>query len=1541
MCDWPYVENDNSTGDDNGTSCEKLDTCTVPPFCHKNAACQMMNVSGPDSLWKTCSCIVGYHGDGFACDPDDPCQVDNRGCDLNTTDCVNTSPGQSKCVCKSGYHEYVLTVGCSLIDMCALNKTACHPKATCTTPGPHQLKCSCPVNYVGDGRVCFGNLLQTIIDLDNSDPDFKGQLSLVHGAMEKYYKKELTEHGPFTMFIANNEGFRAINTGDYQKWLSDEVVVRRILREHMIAGELTMDKLNNMTQFHTLQGSTAELLVSNRDTIRYRLQGSNKKGKVERGDIQASNGIIHVINRLLVTPSDESEYGFKGLTIADNVKQIGKYNRLESLIMTAGDEIVSLLGSDNVTLFAPINSAWDALPVGSREYLTSAEGKSNLLAILKDHIYDGVLEVTDIVNMRLLMSKAGSVSYVYVSPTGELKVNNHATLLQADIVASNGLIHDISEVKIPNGASTLPNYCDVKSYGLVRGTCRDCREDMKCYGEDVLTDQLEQCQYLARNADGKYEYYPGCAVMCNRTYATKHCCDGFYGLDCLPCPGGHKNPCNGRGKCSDGYWSDGSCTCDKNFGGPACDKCFDDRHFGPNCTQECTCIHGRDNQCNSGPSGNGRCVSCMDGYQGSDCEIQSFVCGNSYSNNCHAHALCIWIEEHLDFRCICKPGYSGSGSQCDAINICELGTMAGCHLQATCTMTGPGTANCTCNKGWSGDGKDCQKETTCSNHLHCHKFASCDLNPASNQSQNQYICRCKPGFYGNGTYCEYKDQCDIKNGGCDPRALCKHVDRSRPVVNCTCPIEKGLSGSGFSCYGNLLVELGNMNDTKLLYKFLMESPVVDQKALLQDNYTLFVINDTGFQSFLNGLKLDAYDKQPTWWRSKANMLTLINYHTIQGTHRLEELILRSKIAKIDTMADGYSLYLTHGEDGVVKVMPKKTGTVASVTRSNIIATNGYINIIDKVLEPYVPMDPVDYPSLSVFLEKNPQYSMFADWLKEYNLIATIENLDSYTLFIPTNEAAGNLNRTVTRDFLTAFIHTEIKLMLDYGEGDVLITSFDGKTHRLEFSEKRLDLYVNGLRITRMDMFTYAGLVNEIDGLFHPIFNNCDNKIVDTQLGLCTACMGPVYQCQSGYRPPVNQGPLQTLPCLYKELRDGGSRPNLEELQGCQGVCVKEYVEKGCCQGYYGNQCLDCPGGPETPCQGHGVCSDGSRGNGTCQCEAKFIGTDCSSCIEGWAGKNCDIDKSSCEYKNGGCDMNAVCSRGQDGVISCVCDAGFEGDGYICSGPCERGNGGCHNNASCSYYVSSGISCSCLNGMVGDGKKYCNGDLLPTLRNLKGATVFYQSLQSLSDGSLTTALLTPRNLTVERNWTLFIPNDAGLKGQQLNEKSLMEHIVLAPKKVLLNSVDFGNKTVTTLANSSVVISYSPLTHTFYVNNSKVLEGNIPFVDGVVHLISDPLTLTSIEPRPQSAHGISSGAVIGIVVSVFVISTLAVVVVIAYNRSREGYWKVLQEWLERRKDSDSQDNSPLHVGDVDEGNQIGCPFTGNTDFGNPLFEEIPED
>jgi len=55
----------------------------------------MTNSSGDASLWKTCTCNSGFHGDGFICDPDDPCQVNYGGCIETSTICVNTSPGKA------------------------------------------------------------------------------------------------------------------------------------------------------------------------------------------------------------------------------------------------------------------------------------------------------------------------------------------------------------------------------------------------------------------------------------------------------------------------------------------------------------------------------------------------------------------------------------------------------------------------------------------------------------------------------------------------------------------------------------------------------------------------------------------------------------------------------------------------------------------------------------------------------------------------------------------------------------------------------------------------------------------------------------------------------------------------------------------------------------------------------------------------------------------------------------------------------------------------------------------------------------------------------------------------------------------------------------------------------------------------------------------------------------------------------------------------------------------------------------------------------
>ena len=69
----------------------EVDMCQVPPLCHANASCSTIH---DPTVVKNCSCLPGYHGDGYVCDPVNPCQVENGGCPEQSTTCVMDAPGQ-------------------------------------------------------------------------------------------------------------------------------------------------------------------------------------------------------------------------------------------------------------------------------------------------------------------------------------------------------------------------------------------------------------------------------------------------------------------------------------------------------------------------------------------------------------------------------------------------------------------------------------------------------------------------------------------------------------------------------------------------------------------------------------------------------------------------------------------------------------------------------------------------------------------------------------------------------------------------------------------------------------------------------------------------------------------------------------------------------------------------------------------------------------------------------------------------------------------------------------------------------------------------------------------------------------------------------------------------------------------------------------------------------------------------------------------------------------------------------------------------------
>ncbi|TMS19175.1 Stabilin-1 [Larimichthys crocea] len=191
-----------------------------------------------------------------------------------------------------------------------------------------------------------------------------------------------------------------------------------------------------------------------------------------------------------------------------------------------------------------------------------------------------------------------------------------------------------------------------------------------------------------------------------------------------------------------------------------------------------------------------------------------------------------------------------------------------------------------------------------------------------------------------------------------------------------------------------------------------------------------------------------------------------------------------------------------------------------------------------------------------------------------------------------------------------------------------------------------------------------------------------------------------------------------------------------ELEGCRHLCVKAYMEPLCCPQYWGPLCLPCPSWSQKTCNFHGTCQDTGVGNGTCVCEDGFSGFACQECKkENYYGDMCDKvstrcsncspysyckgtgDTAACECLPGyrkspqgkcasvcsarDCDVNAQCSS-QGAKVSCVCKAGYEGDGRICvpKNPCSENNGGCPVNSTiCVFKGPNKSSCECMSGMT--------------------------------------------------------------------------------------------------------------------------------------------------------------------------------------------------------------------------------------------------
>src|SRR5690606_29540184 len=202
---------------------------------------------------------------------------------------------------------------------------------------------------------------------------------------------------------------------------------------HVVDGVARAADVVGMTEATTLNGAPIAIAVVDGGV---RL---NDSANVVTTDIEASNGVIHVIDSVLL-PAEETA------SIAEIAAADPNFSTLVAALSAAG-LVDTLAGEGNFTVFAPTNDAFAALPEGTVDALL-ADPSGDLTQILLYHVVDGVARAADVVGMSEATTLNGAPIAIAVVD-GAVRLNESANVVTTDIEATNGVIHVIDSVLLP------------------------------------------------------------------------------------------------------------------------------------------------------------------------------------------------------------------------------------------------------------------------------------------------------------------------------------------------------------------------------------------------------------------------------------------------------------------------------------------------------------------------------------------------------------------------------------------------------------------------------------------------------------------------------------------------------------------------------------------------------------------------------------------------------------------------------------------------------------------------------------------------------------------------------------------------------------------------------------------------------------------------------------------------------------------------------------------------------------------------------------
>jgi uncharacterized surface protein with fasciclin (FAS1) repeats len=272
---------------------------------------------------------------------------------------------------------------------------------------------------------------QTITDIVNSNSNF----TLLKKAVTKAGLATALTGPNLTVFAPDDAAFTASGiTSTVIDGLS-AAELADILTYHVIGAKVPAASVPASDTVNTLQG---ENIYASKNANGVFVNGV----RVKTADVSASNGVIHIISKVLTPPTE---------TIAE----IASGNSNLSLLVTAvvhGGLLSAVSGPGKYTVFAPTNAAFTAAGFPTDASITGADA-AVVGGIVKGHVLPSNVFASDLINGNTAATLQAGINLLIGTTPPSVKVNGStngvSNITTADIIATNGVIHVIDKVILP------------------------------------------------------------------------------------------------------------------------------------------------------------------------------------------------------------------------------------------------------------------------------------------------------------------------------------------------------------------------------------------------------------------------------------------------------------------------------------------------------------------------------------------------------------------------------------------------------------------------------------------------------------------------------------------------------------------------------------------------------------------------------------------------------------------------------------------------------------------------------------------------------------------------------------------------------------------------------------------------------------------------------------------------------------------------------------------------------------------------------------